>query len=106
MKHKMPHNGDQALLYGWVATLPCQRCGSSGVQISHSNQSAHGKGMGLRAYPWCIAALCPSCHIDIDSGSLMTRAERIDAWNNAHVKTLHALFEQALVRPVSTTLGN
>ena len=101
----MPFKGDQALLYGWVASLPCQRCGVFGVQVSHSNQSIHGKGLGLRAYPWCVAALCPTCHIAIDSGAAMTRAERIEAWDVAHIKTLHALFEQALIRPVPSTLG-
>ena len=47
----MPTKSDQQKLWGYVAELPCQRCGAHGVQVAHSNSQADGKGMGLKAWP-------------------------------------------------------
>jgi hypothetical protein len=100
-KHHMPHgDADQRRLFGHVASLPCQRCGAHGVQVAHSNQQRDGKGMGLKAYPWRVAALCPLCHTDIDSGPGMTKGERREAFEEAHRKTIGELFRLGLVRPV------
>ncbi len=100
MKYTMPTPSDQKKLFAAVATLPCQRCGKHGVQVAHSNSQADGKGMGLKAWPWKVAALCPECHTEIDSGKNMGKQERRDAWVDAHIKTLSELFAQGLVRPV------
>lgn len=100
MKYKMPHASDQAKLYAAVASLPCQLCGQHGVQVSHSNQRRDGKGMSLKSHPWRIAALCPICHIEIDSGKNLSKAERIEQWDAAHRATIGELFAQGLVRPV------
>lgn len=100
MKYTMLHPSDQKKLYGAVASLPCQRCGREGVQVSHSNSQADGKGMGLKAWPWKVAALCPSCHVEIDSGKNLSKQERREAWVEAHIKTLSELFNRGLVRPV------
>ena len=80
-----------------VAALPCQICGRHGTQASHSNQLRDGKGMGIKAHDYRIAALCPECHADIDQGKDLTKAERHDKWNEAHRKTIGALFENGLV---------
>lgn len=100
MKYTMPTASDQKKLFGHVASLPCQRCGQHGVQVAHSNSQADGKGMGLKAWPWKVAALCPSCHVEIDSGSSLSKQERREAWLDAHIKTLSELFAQGLIRPV------
>lgn len=100
MKYTMVNPSDQKKLWGYVAELPCQRCGRHGVQVSHSNQSRHGKGMGLKAWPFAVAALCPTCHVEIDSGKTMSRQERVDAWNEAWMNTLIQLFLQGRIRPV------
>lgn len=100
MKYTMPHPVDQKKLFAAVASLPCQRCAAHGVQVSHSNQSRDGKGMSLKAYPWRVAALCPACHTDIDSGKHLDKQQRRDAWDEAHRATIGALFSQGLIRPV------
>lgn len=57
-----------------VASLEsCVLCGQHGVQVSHSNLH---RGMGQKSAPWMTAALCPSCHGDIDNGKTLTRVER------------------------------
>lgn len=99
-KHQMPTQADQSRLWGHVASLPCQRCGRHGVQVAHSNQQRDGKGMGLKAFPWRVAALCPICHTEIDSGTGMTKGERRDEWEAAHRATVGELFARGLIRPV------
>jgi hypothetical protein len=96
----MPTKSDESKLYAAVASLDCQRCGRHGVQVAHSNQLLDGKGRGLRAYPWRVAALCPPCHIEIDSGPRMSKQERREAWDEAHRATIGELFARGLVRPV------
>lgn len=100
-KYSMPVAADQSRLFGHVATLPCARCWREGrTQVSHSNQSQDGKGMGLKAYPWRVAALCDECHVLIDSGKELKKEERREAWNQAHRWTMGELFARGLVRPV------
>lgn len=101
MKYDMPHKGDKDLLWDAVAELPCQYpgCGKHGVQVSHSNQSRDGKGMGLKSFPYRVAAICPEHHIEIDSGRRLSRAERIEAWEEAHRSTIGELFARGRLRP-------
>jgi len=99
MKYTMPHKSDQQKLWGHVAELPCQRCGAHGVQVAHSNSQSDGKGMGLKAWPWKVASLCPRCHQEIDSGNTMNKQERREAWLDAHIKTISELFAQGKIRP-------
>ena len=99
MKYTMMNPSDQKKLFGRVAELPCQRCGAHGVQVAHSNSQSDGKGMGLKAWPWKVAALCPACHAEIDSGKTMSKAERREAWLEAHIKTISELFSNGFIRP-------
>ena len=100
MAHDMPIKADQSRLWGHVASLECQRCGRHGPsQVAHSNQPRDGKGMGIKSYPWRVAALCPACHVTVDSGKDMTREERREAWDEAHRATVGELFARGLVRP-------
>ena len=81
-----------------VASLECMRCGIHGLtQASHSNQGRDGKGMGLKASDAAIAALCMSCHTEIDQGRAMSKTERVEAWEAAHRKTMRALIERGLL---------
>lgn len=100
MKYRMPFHCDAGRLYAAVASLECQRCGRRGTQVAHSNQLRDGKGIGLKVYPWRIAALCPECHVEIDSGPSMSKEQRREAWDEAHRRTLGELFARGLVRPV------
>ena len=54
------------------------------VQAAHSNWGG-GKGRGIKADDNLTAALCMTCHYDID------QAERQLAWKLAHYKTVQTL---------------
>ena len=77
-----------------VASLDCQLCGSGlMVQAAHSNMAQHGKGRGIKASDEYSAALCMSCHYEIDQGAKWSKAERQQAWNIAHFKTVQLLVD-------------
>ena len=77
------------------ATLDCQHCGASDgtVCACHSNQSRHGKGMGLKAPDSLVVALCHRCHYQMDNGKNLSKQERRDMWTEAYVKTMRTLIE-------------
>lgn len=77
-----------------VASLACQRCDiEQRSQASHSNQLRDGKGMGIKAHDYRLAALCVECHQEIDQGSTLNRLERLEQWEAAHRRTIGLLFE-------------
>jgi hypothetical protein len=78
-----------------VREAPCQNCGSQDgtVCAAHSNWLADGKGKGIKAPDFKIAALCFRCHTELDQGAKMSRQERRDMWLEAHIKTIAWLFE-------------
>jgi hypothetical protein len=63
------------------------------VVAAHSNQLRDGKGKGIKAHDYRIAALCYSCHMELDQGKSLDKAERIEIWEEAHRKTIAWLFE-------------
>lgn len=80
--------------------IPCQHCGRfefGKVCAAHSNWSLHGKGGHIKADDNRVAALCDVCHVPIlDQGSRLSRAERIEMWWMAHLKTVMLLQRMAL----------
>jgi hypothetical protein len=78
-----------------VREAPCMNCGAQDgtVVAAHSNQLRDGKGRGIKAHDYRIAALCYRCHSDLDQGSRMTKEERLNFWEEAHRKTVGWLFE-------------
>jgi hypothetical protein len=56
--------------------------------------------MGLKAYPWRVAALGAQCHHELDQGNKLSKAERREQWDEAHRATMGELFSRGLVRPV------
>lgn len=78
-----------------VREAPCMNCGAQDGTIcaAHSNQLRDGKGRGIKAHDYRIAALCYRCHSDLDQGSHMTKEERLNFWESAHRKTIGWLFE-------------
>lgn len=82
-----------------VRESPCQTCGAKNgtVVAAHSNQLRDGKGRGLKASDAAIAAMCYSCHYDIDQGSKLSKQERIDVWESAHRKTIRWLIENEVL---------
>jgi hypothetical protein len=79
--------------------LPCQHCGISNgtVVAAHSNQLRDGKGRGLKAHDYRIAALCFTCHADLDQGARMSKQERVEMWEEAHRKTIGLFFENDII---------
>ena len=77
-----------------VRECPCQLCGAMDgtVVAAHSNQLRDGKGRSIKAHDYRIAALCYTCHADIDQGK-MSREDKQDLWEMAHRKTIGWLFE-------------
>jgi len=78
-----------------VRQSPCQTCGNQDgtVVAAHSNQLRDGKGRGIKAHDYRIAALCYSCHMELDQGKSLDKAERVKIWEEAHRKTIAWLFE-------------
>jgi len=78
-----------------VRQSSCQNCGAQDGTIvaAHSNQLRDGKGRGIKADDYRIAALCFVCHSELDQGTRMSRAERVELWEEAHRKTVGWLFE-------------
>ena len=81
---------DKALLKR-VALLNCQHCGSGTmVQAAHTNWGG-GKGRGIKADDNLVAALCQTCHWEVDQGTKLSKQERQTMWQAAHEKTIKAL---------------
>ena len=76
-----------------VASLPCQICGMENqTQAAHSNWAEFGgKGKSLKASDEFTAALCQTCHWEIDQGVKLTKQQRQEMWQAAHEKTIKAL---------------
>jgi hypothetical protein len=82
-----------------VRDSPCQCCGARDgtVVAAHSNQLRDGKGRGLKAHDYRIAALCYRCHMELDQGSKMSKEERVNMWETAHRATVGWLFENDII---------
>lgn len=74
-----------------VASLPCVLCGTEGTQAAHRNE---GKGMGMKVDDCLTAALCPTCHAEIDQGGVLARAERRERLDRAILDTVVQLARQ------------
>ena len=82
-----------------VRELPCAVCGAEDgtVVAAHSNQLLHGKGRGLKAHDWAVAALCFTCHTQIDQGKDFDKQLRKELWDQAFLDTLHLLFDRGTI---------
>jgi len=83
-----------------VRDFPCQICGSEDgtVVAAHSNQIIDGKGKGIKAHDFRIAALCYRCHSEVDQGAKLNRQEKLNIWELAHRRTIGLLFERGVVK--------
>ena len=82
-----------------VRDCPCQSCGAQDgtVIAAHSNQLRDGKGKGIKAHDYRIAAMCSICHHQLDQGILWDKAQRREVWEEAHRRTVGWLFENGLI---------
>lgn len=89
---KFPYIRDEKLMKRY-RTIPCQHCGRDDGTVcgAHSNQAIHGHGRGIKASDVYCASLCNLCHYMIDNGKGLSREERVQIWNAAHLKTMAAL---------------
>lgn len=75
----------------------CFGCGARNqggtIVPAHSNQSRDGKGKGIKAHDYRIAALCNSCHMELDQGSHWTLQEKRHLFEKAHRETIGWLIE-------------
>jgi hypothetical protein len=65
------------------------------VQAAHTNWGG-GKGRGVKANDNLIAALCLKCHYEIDQGKELSREERQEKWQQAHMATVKKLYIQGV----------
>jgi hypothetical protein len=80
-----------------VADLPCQNCYiEDQTQAAHSNWAEHGKGRGIKASDEFTAALCQTCHTELDSGARLNKEQRRDLWQMSYQKTVNRLIEKNL----------
>jgi hypothetical protein len=63
------------------------------VVAAHSNQLRDGKGRGIKANDYRVAALCYRCHMELDQGKDLSKLERVEMWEEAHRKTIGLLFD-------------
>ena len=79
-----------------VREFECVLCGAEDgtVVAAHSNQLRDGKGKGIKAHDYRIAALCYRCHMAIDQGHRMNKQEKEAMWEEPHRKTIGFLFER------------
>lgn len=86
----------------WLAAVgqldQCVLCGAWGIQVAHRNE---GRGMGQKNDHSLTAALCPTCHHEIDNGSHLSREERRERMDRAIVLTLRELTRRGLVEVTS-----
>lgn len=82
-----------------VRKFPCQACGidDGTIVAAHSNQLRDGKGKGIKAHDYRIASLCFKCHSELDQGYALSKAQRVELWEEAHRKTIALLFEQGFL---------
>lgn len=76
----------------------CQGYSPDGLEPAHSNQSRHGKGMSIKAHDCFHAAICHSCHVEIDQGHKLSREERAEVWQKAHERTILEYFNRGWLK--------
>jgi hypothetical protein len=83
------------ILLELIRNIPCQHCyiDDGTIVAAHSNQLRDGKGRGIKSHDYRIAALCYTCHMELDQGKNLSKQERIEMWEEAHRKTIGLLFD-------------
>lgn len=67
--------------------VPGVQCANRDTVVPcHSNQSQHGKGLGLKADDEKTVPGCMHCHHEIDQGRRLSREERFAIWDRAYAR--------------------
>lgn len=93
-----------------VRQLPCtwplpHTCGGA-IEPAHSNQQRDGKGLGIKAHDFRVAALCHSSHALLDQGKSLSKEERVTAFDEAHRRTIGLLFLRGFLKPRTSSWGS
>jgi ferredoxin len=64
------------------------------TQAAHSNWAEHGKGRGIKASDEFVAALCRTCHAELDQGQHLSKEQRRQMWDEAYRKTKQKLKDE------------
>jgi hypothetical protein len=72
--------------------LSCGAVNDGTVVAAHSNQLRDGKGKGIKAHDFRVAAMCHGCHYELDQGSKLSKEERLTMWEESHRATISWLF--------------
>jgi len=78
----------------------CQACGKAtpeGCEPAHANWSEFGKAMGLKSHDVFHAAMCHTCHRELDQGCKWSREERRDVWLRAYINTVLLYWQRGWV---------
>ena len=82
----------------WLAAVHqienCVLCGAYGIQAAHMNE---GKGMSQKVDDCLTAALCPTCHHDIDNGKTLCLHDRRELLRKAVLLTIAQLARMGLI---------
>ncbi|WEH89803.1 hypothetical protein PX669_05830 [Acinetobacter soli] len=70
-----------------IRKLPCAVCGRTPVDAAHSNQSAHNKGLAIKADDRYTIPLCRQHHIEYDQLITMTREQAVEWFERMLEKT-------------------
>lgn len=70
-----------------IRKLPCVVCCRSPGDAAHSNQSSHGKGIGLKACDSKTIPLCRNHHQEFDQFQKMNRSESVEWFDKMLEKT-------------------
>lgn len=70
----------------------CGRVNDGTVVAAYSNQLRDGKGKGIKAHDFRVAYLCNDCHMEIDQGCKLSKAERLEMWKRRIGKRLSGFF--------------
>ncbi len=58
------------------------------VVPAHSNEAAHGKGLGLKARDEFTVPACWRCHYELDQGHRFTHEQKCVFWRAAYARWL------------------
>ena len=67
--------------------------GGDNIVPAHSNQLRDGKGKGIKADDYRVAALCHKCHMELDQGKNWSANDKHRVWEEAHRTTIGWLIE-------------
>lgn len=78
--------------------MHCGKYNDGTVVAAHSNQLKDGKGKGIKAHDYRVAALCYDCHMAMDQGKGLSKDARREMFDEAHRKTIGWLFESGRIK--------